>query len=130
MMKNISEERMQILKMIEEGKLSAAEAMDLMNALEKDAADEELAPKKPAKWLKIRVKTMEDKTKVKLNIPISLVDVGLRLGAAYVTELKEAGLDQIDMKEVIEAVKNNRKGGLYKSFIRHTGNVRRCCEMA
>jgi len=110
MMKNISEERMQILKMIEEGKLSAAEAMDLMNALEKDAADEELAPKKPAKWLKIRVKTMEDKTKVKLNIPISPVDVGLRLGAAYVTELKEAGLDQIDMKEVIEAVKNGAEG--------------------
>ncbi|NLG88123.1 MAG: hypothetical protein GX494_02710 [Clostridiaceae bacterium] len=110
MMKNISEERMQILKMIEEGKLSAAEAMDLMNALEKDAADEELAPKKPAKWLKIRVKTMEDKTKVKLNIPISPVDVGLRLRAAYVTELKEAGLDQIDMKEVIEAVKNGAEG--------------------
>jgi len=110
MIKNISEERMQILKMIEEGKLSAAEAMDLMNALEKDAADEELAPKKPAKWLKIRVKTMEDKTKVKLNIPISPVDVGLRLGAAYVTELKEAGLDQIDMKEVIEAVKNGAEG--------------------
>ena len=54
-MKNIVEERMQILKMIEEGKLSAAEAMDLTSALEKDAADEEFVPKKPAKWLKIRV---------------------------------------------------------------------------
>ncbi|HAA24786.1 MAG TPA: hypothetical protein DCE11_01525 [Ruminiclostridium sp.] len=53
---------------------------------------------------------MEDKTKVKLNIPLSLVDVGLRLGAAYVTELKEAGLDQIDMKEIIEAVKNGAEG--------------------
>jgi len=110
MMKNIIEERMQILKMIEEGKLSAAEAMDLMNALDNDANDEALIPKKPAKWLKIRVKTMEDKTKVKVNIPLSLVDIGLRLGAAYAPQLKEAGLDQIDMNEIIEAVKNGAEG--------------------
>ena len=110
MMKNIAEERMQILKMIEEGKVSAAEGLELMNALEQSANVEALVSKKPAKWLKVRVKTMEDKTKVRVNIPISLVDVGLKLGAAYAPQLKESGLDKIDMNEIIEAVKSGAEG--------------------
>ncbi len=109
-MKNITEERMQILKMIEEGKVSAAEGLELMNALEQSNIEEGIAARKTAKWLKVRVKTMEDKTKVKVNIPLSLVDVGLKLGAAYAPQLKESGLDKIDFNEIIEAVKNGAEG--------------------
>ncbi len=108
MSKNISGERMQILKMIEEGKVSASEGMELLSALENNAG--EIVTKKNAKWLKVRVKTMEDKTKVKVNIPLSLVDVGLKLGAAYAPQLKESGLDKVDFDEIIEAVKNGAEG--------------------
>jgi hypothetical protein len=83
--------------------------MELLNALEK--SEQEIVPKSgDAKWLKVRVKTMEDKTKVKVNIPISLVDVGLKLGAAYAPQLKESGLDKVDLKEIIEAVKSGAEG--------------------
>ena len=53
---------------------------------------------------------MEDKTKVKVNIPLSLVNVGLKLGCAYAPQLKESGLDKIDFDEIIEAVKNGAEG--------------------
>lgn len=109
-MKSMNEERMQILKMIEDGKISASEGLELMNALDQSTPEEGLVPRKPAKWLKVRVMTMEGKSKAKVNIPLSLVNVGLKLGVAYAPDLKESGLDKIDFNEVMEAVKNGAEG--------------------
>lgn len=111
-MKNITEERMQILKMIEEGKISAQEGLELMNALEQGTPEEGFHASRKAKWLKVRVMTMDNKVKTKVNLPISLVDIGLKLGAAYSPELKESGLNKIDFKEILEAVKNGAEGKL------------------
>lgn len=108
MLKSVSEEKMQILKMVEEGKISVAEGMELLNAIEDDR--QEIAPGKAVKWLKVRVKTMEDKTKVKVNIPLSLVNIGLKLASAYAPQLKESGLDKVNFDEIIEAVKNGAEG--------------------
>lgn len=110
-MKNISEERMQILKMIEEGKITASEALELINALEQTAENSvaTVSSKQP-KWLKVRVKTMDDRVKSKINLPLSLLDIGLKLGTAYAPDLKNSGLDQLDLKEIMEAVKNGAEG--------------------
>ncbi|AXV37593.1 MAG: hypothetical protein KO217_03865 [Methanobacteriaceae archaeon] len=108
MSKNISEERMQILEMVEEGKINTKEAMELLDALEGN--QEEITPKKDAKWLKVRVRTMDDNPKVNVNIPISLVDVGLKMAKKFDPKLKESGLDKIDLDEIIEAVKNGAEG--------------------
>jgi len=108
MSKNVSEERMQILEMVEDGKITAAEAMELFSALERN--DQEIMPKTDAKWLKVRVYTMDDKPKVNVNIPISLVDVGLKLAKKYDPKLKESGLDNIDLDEVLDAIKNGAEG--------------------
>jgi hypothetical protein len=107
MSKDISEERMKILEMVEEGKLSTSEAMELLDALDEDI---EITPKTGAKWLKIRVKTMDDNPKVNVNIPLSLVDVGLKLAKKFDPKLEKSGLDQIDLDEIIEAVKNGAEG--------------------
>ncbi|KAF5086447.1 SHOCT-like domain-containing protein [Methanobacterium aggregans] len=108
MSKDISEERMKILEMVEEGKLNTSEAMELLDALEGDEI--EIKPKTDAKWLKIRVKTMDDNPKVNVNIPLSLVDVGLKLAKKFDPKLEQSGLDQIDLDEIIEAVKNGAEG--------------------
>ncbi len=108
MSKNVSEERMQILEMVEDGKITAAEAMELFSALERN--DQEIMPKTDAKWLKVRVYTMDDKPKVNVNIPISLVDVGLKLAKKYDPKLKESGLDNIDLDEILDAIKNGAEG--------------------
>lgn len=108
MSKNMRDERMQILEMVEEGKINTSEAMELLDALEGD--QEEITPKKEAKWLKIRVKTLDDNPKVNVNIPISMVEVGLKLAKKYDPKLEESGLDQIDLDEILEAVKNGAEG--------------------
>ncbi|MCZ3366379.1 MULTISPECIES: SHOCT-like domain-containing protein [Methanobacterium] len=108
MSKNVSEERIKILEMVEEGTIDASEAMELLSALERN--QEEIVPKKNAKWLKVRVKTMENESKVNVNIPLALVDVGLKLAKTYDPKLKESGLDKIDIEEIMEAVKNGAEG--------------------
>ena len=109
MSKNVADERIQILGMVEDGKITAEEGMELLNALEEN--NEEIVPKNEAKWLKVRVKTLdEDKTKVNVNIPIALVDVGLKLAKNYDPKLKDSGLDKINIDEIVEAVKNGAEG--------------------
>ena len=108
MSKNVSEERIKILEMVEEGRIDASEAMELLSALERN--QEEIVPKKNAKWLKVRVNTMENESKVNVNIPLALVDVGLKLAKTYDPKLKESGLDKIDIEEIMEAVKNGAEG--------------------
>lgn len=108
MPKSESEEKMQILKMVEESKINAKEAMELMNALER--TQEDITRKNDAKWLKVRVKTMDDKDKVNVNIPISLVDVGLKLATAYAPNFKKSDLGKIDVESIIKAVQNGAEG--------------------
>ncbi len=48
--------------------------------------------------------------KVNVNISLSLVDVGLKLAKKFDPKLEESGLDQIDLDEIIEAVKNGAEG--------------------
>lgn len=82
MSKNVSEEKMQILKMVEDKKITVEEATELLATLDKD---EEIIPRKDVKWLKVRVYTLDDQPKVNVNIPISLVDVGLKLAKKNTT---------------------------------------------
>lgn len=104
------EEKLQILKMIEEGKITSAEGLELMDALEKGEKSERFPALNNAKWLKIDVKTQNNKTKAKVNIPLSLVDVGLKIGSKFTPELKEAGLDKLDINEIVQAVKDGAQG--------------------
>ena len=108
MSKNVSEERMQILEMVEDGKINATEAMELLAALERN--EQEIIPKKDVKWLKVRVYTMDDQPKVNVNIPISLVDVGLKLAKKYDPKFKDSGLENIDLDEILDAIKNGAEG--------------------
>ena len=106
MPQSVSDEKMQILKMVEEDKIDAKEAMELINALEGN--EENIRLKNDVKWLKVKVKTVDDK--VNVNIPVSLVDIGLKLATTYASNLNKFESDQIDVKAIIEAVKNGDEG--------------------
>ena len=105
MHKNISEEKIRILKRVEERKISTEEAMKLL-----DASEEKTTPKKGAKWLKVRVRTMDDKPKVNVNIPLSLARVGLKLSKTFNPKLKESSLDQLNVDDIINHVKDGADG--------------------
>jgi hypothetical protein len=95
-----SEERLKILKMIEEAKISADEGARLLAALAK--AERKRASSSPGegRWLRVRVTDIDSgKTAVNVNLPISLVNVGLRMGARFVPEM--AGVSMNELEESI-----------------------------
>ncbi|MBI3241276.1 MAG: hypothetical protein HYZ49_03175 [Chloroflexi bacterium] len=96
------EERMKILKMIEEGKITADDGAKLLSAL----ADSRRTPPPisaasltggSARWLRIRVTdTATGKAKVNVNLPMGLVDVGLKIGARFAPEIDSEQMDAIN----------------------------------
>ncbi|WP_069650974.1 SHOCT-like domain-containing protein [Caloranaerobacter ferrireducens] len=106
-MSNFKEEKLQILKMIEEGKITHEEGLELLNAIEEK--DKEFNTSN-AKWIKIRVYDPYDKTKVNVNIPVALVDVGLKFATKFSPELKNSDLENINLEEIIQIIKSGAQG--------------------
>jgi hypothetical protein len=99
------EERMKILKMIEEGKISADEGSKLLSALS-DSRRGLTPPRQPgssgpARWLRIRVTdTRTGRSKASVQIPLALVDAGMKIGAHFAPEV-----EGVDMSNVMEALR-------------------------
>ena len=108
----MSTEKLQILNMVKEGKISTEEGVKLLEALENptDISNNMVYSGGKAKWLKIRVFDPEDATKVNVTIPISLINVGVKLAGKFSPEFKEAGLTENDMEEIFAAIKNGQCG--------------------
>ena len=103
------EERMKILKMIEEGKLSAEEGTKLLAALNSKRPP---APRPPGgmpggpRMLRIRVTdTRTGRSKASVQIPLALVDAGLKIGAHFAPEV-----EGVDMSNVMEALRSGITG--------------------
>ena len=93
------EERMKILKMIEEGKISAKDGAELLRALAKDSTAKPSEPLKgtsPAKWFRVRITDVATgKNKVNINIPMGLVNVGMKMGARFAPEVEGVDIDEL-----------------------------------
>lgn len=105
------EERMRILKMIEAKQVTAEEGAKLLAALdEKDRFGNTSAqPSSGAssKWFRVSVTDLKTgKRKVNVNIPLSLVDIGLKMGAKFAP----AGLEGLDTNQIINAIKSGGEG--------------------
>lgn len=94
-----SEERVKILKMVEEGKLSAEEAARLLGALGKARQESQRPPGEDegeSRWLRVRVSDLATgKPKVNVTIPMRLVNVGLRVGARFIPEVEGVELQDL-----------------------------------
>ena len=102
------EERMKILKMIEEGKLSAEEGTKLLAALSERRSPPPRVPGMPgpARWLRIRVTdTRSGRSKASVQIPLALVDAGLKIGAHFAPQV-----EGVDMSNVMEALRSGVTG--------------------
>lgn len=96
-----TEERMKILKMIEEGKVSAEDGAKLLAALSgarktTSAGTVNMVNTGDSRWFRVRVTDqLTGKTKVNVNIPIGLVNVGLKVGARFAPGLEAEEMDAI-----------------------------------
>ena len=76
-----SEERLRILKLIEGGQVKAEEGAQLLEALGESPAHTRAARARPY-TLRVRVTDLSSHhQKVNVTIPVSLIDVGIKLGA-------------------------------------------------
>lgn len=101
------EERLRILKMIEEKQITAEEGAKLLEAL-RGGSNEGAAREEPgkARWLRVRVTDRASgKLKVNVNIPVGLLDVGLKMGARFAPDM-----DGMDLNAIHAAIKGGMQG--------------------
>jgi hypothetical protein len=101
-----SEERLKVLQMIQNGKITAEEGMRLLEALGQKPADQtspaETQPPRVARWFRVRVTdTNTGKVRVNVRMPVSVINAGVKMGARFSPEVE--GLDTSDLLAHIRA---------------------------
>ncbi len=117
------EERLKILQMVQEGKISAEQAAQLLEAITPEppppppypqargAAPRSESPefyeapsglgRKP-RWLRVRVTdTNSGRPRVNVRLPISMVSVGLKMGSRFAPQVE--GLDADQLMKIIDS---------------------------
>ena len=101
----MDEERIRILHMVSEGKVTAEEGAKLLEALHDSASPPAPSPKTP-NWFHVRVSDLATgKNKVNVNLPFSLVRAGIKVGAHLTPELHD-----VDWEEVVSAIQEGVPG--------------------
>ena len=105
-----AEERMRILKMIDEGKISAEEGAKLLSALSEGrrGPNPSMPPRMTgaARWLRVRVTDVATgRSKATVQIPIALLDAGMKIGAHFAPEV-----EGVDMSTIMEALRSGMTG--------------------
>lgn len=109
----MDEERIRILQMLKEEKISVDEALKLLEGLEVPAEEVPVdMPAGRAKWLRIRVTDLgKDKPKVMVNLPARLVDWALKAGNKFAAI---GGVDMdgmgVDLNELRAALLHGIRG--------------------
>ncbi|MEQ8175685.1 MAG: hypothetical protein ABRQ26_11525 [Syntrophomonadaceae bacterium] len=106
----MSQEKLRVLELIQEGKVNAEQGMELLQAMESGAKE---TPSGNSDRV-FRVKVDGDKTKVNVNIPMRLVRVASKfvgLGMNFIppearNEMDKRGIDlsEIDFKELVDLI--------------------------
>ena len=89
-----SEERLKILKMIQEGKITAEEGMQLFKALEEPAKKQPEEVKtspgvKGGRFFRVKVTdTDTGKSRVNVRLPVGVVSAGVKMGRGFHLRLR------------------------------------------
>ncbi len=111
-----SEERLKILKMIQEGKITAEQGMKLLEALGQVAKPGVQSPRPDlpytssgshaARWFRVRVTDLDSgRVRVNIRMPINVVTTGVKLGARFSPEV-----EGLDMTQLMEAIRSGETG--------------------
>ena len=107
-----AEERLKILQMLKDNKISVNEAASLLKTIEEAGpagiGGEPCSPStQRGRWMRIAVTdATSGKTKVNLKLPIGVVNAGLKLGAMFSHEVQA-----MDSAKIMDAI---REGGVGK----------------
>ena len=122
-----SEERIKILKMVQDGKITAEQAADLLKALEGRTAQAGGAPGQavpPAqagtprgRWFRVRITdTDTGKTRVNVRMPLSVVTAGMKMGMRFSPEV-----EGMDIQQLAELIQSGETGQIVDVFDEEDG---------
>lgn len=102
-----ADERMRILKMVEEGKITPEEGAKLLAALRESRKESRPStPPRPLNkgWLRVRVTDIATgRTKVNVNLPLGLIDAGMNIATQFAPE--------VNFSQIAEAVRSGEMQG-------------------
>ena len=104
-----AEERLKILNMIAEKKISAEEGAQLLSALQstdRKGGAGGLSVSGDARYLRIKVTNlMTGRERASVSIPINLLSVAMRMGARFAPEM-----EGVSYEEVLSAIQQGMRG--------------------
>jgi hypothetical protein len=110
-----NEERMKVLKMVQEGKISAEEASKLLEALEQEATSRQQSTGETVssgRWFRVRVTDADSgRTRVNVRMPLGVVNAGIRMGMKFAPEL-----EGVDPQEIISLVQSGEIGQIVDAY--------------
>ena len=114
-----SQEKMKILTLVEQGKITPEEGIRLLNALDR-VQTTRTPPMRPSsapaangpRWLLVRITdTATAKVRVNVRLPVTVLNTGMKLGARISPEIGQG-----EMKQVMDAIQNGTTGPVLDKF--------------
>jgi hypothetical protein len=106
----MKEEQMKILKMIEDGVITAADGMKLLEAINDEPQATEGEKSETVEWVKIKVSDPKRVNKdVNIKLPMSLIKIGMKIGEKFSVNFG-TNLDPGDFQKILEAIQEGGAG--------------------
>jgi hypothetical protein len=119
-----SEERLKILQMVQNGRITAEEGIKLMESLER----QDVVPTPPGvpsapgpagipghksqRWVRVCVTDVRTgKMRVNVRLPVSLINAGMKMGARFGPEVE--GMDLGQLKQIVNSGETGRVFDVY-----------------
>ena len=101
-----TDERIRILRLVESGNVTAEEAARLLDSLQ--VKQEHTNERKRNRIVRVRVMNLaNNRQKANVTVPVSLIDVGLRLATRLVPQIRGSALE-----DLLYAIENGTTGRL------------------
>ncbi len=102
-----TEERLIILGLIQDGKVTPEEGLRLLDALDKAGEVKPIrAVTAAARWLRVVITDVKSgKTRVNVRLPVAVLNTGIKMGARFSTDI-----GQIEMLQVMDAIRSGATG--------------------
>ena len=99
-----TDERNRILHLVEAGKVTAEEAARLLDTL--DSQQDPIDERRRKRTVRVRVTNLaNNRQKANVTVPVSLIDVGLRLATRLVPQIRGSALE-----DLLRAIESGAKG--------------------
>lgn len=99
------EERMKILTMIQEGRITAEEGMQLLATLSPENTKNDPGNTPPSggpRWMRVLVTDLKTgKSRANIRLPVGVINAGMKMGARFSTNLE--GMDMSQLMQHIQS---------------------------